>query len=108
MLVVSIGGSDDNSDYVESAKNSPTSLSNTPDLAGHISELKEMHKVAKGELGDIAGPTVIFSHTNQLEILDLADAKTNLPENHQDNGATPPVNAQPSLPQSLLEDTYVA
>ena len=39
-LVASIGESDDDSDYFESAKNSPMSPSNTPDLAGHISELE--------------------------------------------------------------------
>ena len=38
--VVSIGGSDNNSNYVKSAENSPTSPSNAPDLAGHISELE--------------------------------------------------------------------
>ena len=39
-LVESIGGSDGDSDYVESGKNSPTIPANTPDLEGYISELK--------------------------------------------------------------------
>ena len=38
-LVASIGESDGNSDYVKLEENSPTSLANTPDLTGHISEL---------------------------------------------------------------------
>ena len=38
--VAIIGESEGDSDYVESAKNSPTSSANTPDLEGHISELK--------------------------------------------------------------------
>ena len=80
-LVASIGESDGDSDYVESAENSPTSPANTPDLGGHISELEEMHEVVEGELDVIAQPTVIFSRIEYLE--------TGLPENHQDNGATP-------------------
>ena len=50
MLVASIGESDGDSDYVELAKNSPTSPSNTLSLEGHISELEEMHEVAEGKL----------------------------------------------------------
>ena len=59
-LVASIGGSDNNSDYVKLAKNSPMSPSNTPDLVGHIRKLEGMHKVAEGELDAIAQPTVLF------------------------------------------------
>ena len=44
-LVAIIGESDGDSDYVESAENSPPSLANTPDLAGHIIEMGAMHKV---------------------------------------------------------------
>ena len=39
-LVASMGESDVNSDYVESAENSLTNPENTPDLVGHISELE--------------------------------------------------------------------
>ena len=46
----SIGESDGDSYYVESDKNSLMSPSNTSDLAGHISELEEMHEVAEGKL----------------------------------------------------------
>ena len=49
-LVESIGENAVNSDYVESAKNSPLSPANTPELKGHISELEEMHKIAEGML----------------------------------------------------------
>ena len=42
MLAASFGGSNGKSDYVKSAKNSPTIQSNTPDFAGHTSELEAM------------------------------------------------------------------
>ena len=53
MSEASFGGSDGNSDYVKSEENSLTSLSNTPDLEGHIIELETMHKVSEGEIGTI-------------------------------------------------------
>ena len=68
-LVASILKSDGDSHYVESSENSPTSLANTLDIAGHISELEEMHEVAKGELNAIARPRVLFSRIDNLEIL---------------------------------------
>ena len=89
-------------------QNSPTILANTPGLEGHTSKLEAMHKVSEGELDTIAQPTVILSHTDEPEILELADDNTDPPENHQDNGATPPVNTQPSQPHSSPEDTLVA
>ena len=92
MSATSFGGSEDNSYYVQPSENSPTILVNTPDLAGHISKLEAMHEVLEGELDVIARPTVLFSHREEIEITELADAETNLPENHQDNGAAPPVN----------------
>ena len=108
MSVESIEESDGDSDYVESAENSPTSPANTPDLKGNISELKEMHEVTDGDLVKLAQPTVIFSCIDKLEIIYLDDAKTDPPENHQDNGATLPVNTQTSPPHSPLEDASVA
>ena len=78
------------------------------DLAGHTSKLEEMHKVAEGKLFELARPTVILSCIEKLEISELDDAKTDPPESHQDNGATPPVNTQPSPLYSPLEDTLVA
>ena len=99
----SIGENDSDSDYVKSAENSPTSPANTPDLTGHISEPEEMHEVAGYYIGTIALPTVIFSRIDDLEIPELNDAETNPPENHQDNGAMPPVNTQPSLSHSPPE-----
>ena len=108
MLVASFGGSYGNSDYVESAKNSPTGLFNKLDLAGYISKLEAMHELLEGELNTNARPTVIFSHTDELEIPELADAKINPPKKHQDNGATLIVNTHTSPPYSPLEDTYVA
>ena len=104
----SFGGSDGDSDYFESSKNSPTSPANTPDLAGHISELEAMHEVLEGDINAIAQPTVLFFHTDELNISDLANAETDPPENHQDNDSTPPVNTHPSLPHSPPEDTLVA
>ena len=103
--VVSIRDTNGDSDYVKLAENSPTSPVNTPNLAGHISELEEMHKVVEGKLDAIAVPTVLFSRIDKLEIPELNDAETKQPENHQDNGATPPVNTQTSLSHLALEDT---
>ena len=51
---------------------------------------------------------MIFSYTDDLEIPELANAKTDPPENHQYNGSTPPVNTQPSPPHSTPEDTSFA
>ena len=70
--------------------------------------MEEMHQVAEGELNTIARPAVLFSRIDELEIPGLDDAETNLPENHQDNGATPPVNTQPSPSHSTPEYTSVA
>ena len=81
---------------------------NTPDLAVHISELEEMHEVVEVDIVELARPTVLFSRIDDIKIPELNNSKTNLPENYQDNGATPPVNNQPSLPHSPLEDTSVA
>ena len=106
--MTSIGENDGELDYVESAKKSPASLANTPDLEGHISELEEMHEVSEGELVELARPTVLFSRINELELPELDNSKTGPPENHQDNGATPPVNTQPSPPHSPLENALVA
>ena len=106
--MASIGGSDRNSDYIEFAKKSSTIPANTPDLAGHISELEEMYKIAEGELVKLAQPTVLFARTDELKISELYNDETNPPENHQYNGATPPVNAQTSPPHSPLKDTLLA
>ena len=100
-LAASFRGSGGNSDYVESAENSPTIPSNTLDLVRYISELEAMHEVSEGNVGAIARPTVLFYHTDELKIPELDDAETNPPENLQDNGATPSVNTQISLLHSL-------
>ena len=81
MLAASFGGSEGNSEYFKFAENSPTSSDNTRDLEGHISELETMHEVRT---------TLIFSHTDELEFLELADADINPNKNLQDNGAMPP------------------
>ena len=104
----SIGESDGNSYYVDSNENSPTSPANTPYLVVHISELKEMYEFLEGELDVIARLTVLFSRTNELKFTELANSETNLPENHQYNGTTPPVRTQHSPMQSHPEDTSVA
>ena len=74
-----IGGIDGDLDYFELAKNSPTSPVNTTYRVGHISELEAMHEVLEGYFDAIAHPTVLFSHTNELKIPELANAKTDLP-----------------------------
>ena len=106
--MANIGESDGDSDYVESAENSPTSLSNLLDLVVHIIELEEMHEVAECDIIEFAQSTVISPRIDELEILELNDANTDPPENHQDNDATPTVNTQPSLPHSPMEGTSVS
>ena len=66
-------------DYVESSKNSPTSPSNTPELAVHISELEEMYEVAVSKLVKLAQPTVLFSRIDKIELPDIDDAETDPP-----------------------------
>ena len=51
---------------------------------------------------------MLFSCIDDIEILDLDGYETNPPENHQDKGATPPVNTQLSPLHSPLEDASVA
>ena len=80
-FVASFGRSGCNSDNVDSAKNSPTRSSNTPYLEGHNSKLETIHKVLEGDTDAIFQPTVRFSHTDELGILELADAKTCAPKN---------------------------
>ena len=107
-LVANIGESDGNSNYVKSAKNSPTSPANTPDLAGHMSKLEEMNEAAESKLVEITQPTVLFSRIDKLELREINYAETNPTENHQENGDTPPVNTQPYPPHSPLEDASVS
>ena len=76
MSAASFVGSDRDSDYVESVKNSPMISSNTPYLNGYISELETMHGVLERETNTIIQPTVFSPHTNELEIPDLANAET--------------------------------
>ena len=66
-----------------------------------------MHKVAEGEIFGLARPTVIFSRIDELEIPELNDAETDPPENHQENGATLPVNTWLSPPYSPPEENSV-
>ena len=94
--MASIGESDGDSNYCESAVNSPMSPANTPDLEGHISELEEMHEVAEGDLVELARPMVLFSLIDELKLPELDNAKTDLPESHQENVDTLLVNNQPS------------
>ena len=47
------GGSDSDSDYFESAENSPTSPANTLDLAGNIRKLESTHEVLEGDINAI-------------------------------------------------------
>ena len=107
-LVESFGDSDGDSDYIESTQKPPTSSANTPDLAGHISELEEMHEVTEGKLVKLARPMVLSSCIDEIELPELDDDETDPPENHQDNGSTLSVNTQTSLPHSPLKYNLVA
>ena len=59
MSISSIGEGDGESDYVKSSENSPTSLTNTPDLLVHIIELEEIHEVAESEIFELEQPMVL-------------------------------------------------
>ena len=59
MSISSIGEGDGESDYVKSSENSPTSLTNTPDLLVHIIELDEIHEVAESEIFELEQPMVL-------------------------------------------------
>ena len=67
-----------------------------------------MQEVAEGDLDATTWPTVLFYHTDELEITELADAETNPPENYQDNGATQMVNTQSPLLHSPPRDNSFA
>ena len=76
ILAAIFGGSDGNSDYVELSKHSPSSLANMPDLVGHTRKLEAMRNVSQREINAIARSTVLFFHTDELNIPELADAET--------------------------------
>ena len=64
-----------------------------------------MHGVSEVENKATPRPMAIFTQPDKLNYTELADAKTNLPEYHQDNVSTSPLGTQPSLPHSPLTDT---
>ena len=82
-MVESIGESDDNSYYVESAENLLTIPAITPDLTGHIRKMEEIHEVAEGKIVELARATVLFSRIDKLEIPELNDADTDPLENYE-------------------------
>ena len=49
---------------------------------------------------------MLFSRINELEIPELDNAETDPPENHQDNGATPPVNTEDTLVASATPPPF--
>ena len=67
-----------------------------------------MHEASEGVINAIVQPAVIFSHTNELKIPELADAETDPIKNLKENGATPPVGTHPSLPHPPLEYILVS
>ena len=50
---------------------------------------------------------MLFNHTNDLEIPELANTDTEMTKNHQYNGDTPPLVTQTYLPQSPPTETSV-
>ena len=64
-----------------------------------------MYKVLSEEINAIVWPTVVLTHTDKLKIMDIANAKTDPTENHQDNVATLPLGTQISSRHSPLIDT---
>ena len=108
MLSASFGGSDGDSEYVESTGKLPTSSVITPDLARHIREMETMYEVLVDKINAIFRPMVIFTHTNKLKITELVNANTKPIKKNQDNGATPPLVTYPSSLHSPLTDASVS
>ena len=67
-----------------------------------------MNEVTVRKLVELTEPTVLFSRIDKLELPELDNAETDPQENHQDNGAMPTVDTQPSPSHSTLEDASVA
>ena len=102
------GQSDSNSDYVESRENLPTISANTPELAGHIHELQQIHKVAVVKLEEFSQPMKLFTQPKEVEPKEISNDETTPAKNHQDNGDTPLHINQPYFPCSPLTDASVA
>ena len=67
---------------------------------GQTGKLEAMHELSDGEIYTIVQQTVLFSHTEELKIPELANTETYRPEIIQDNGDSPPVNTQAFPPNS--------
>ena len=59
--MVSSGDINGNSDYAELQENLPAISVNTPDVAGHISKLKQMHEVSAVDLREFSQPREFFT-----------------------------------------------
>ena len=88
-------------------ENLPTSLDNTPELAGHIHKLQQMHEVAAVNIKDFYQPTDIFIQPNEVDSTDLDTNNTTSTENHRGNGVTLLHSIQPSSLYLLLIDISV-
>ena len=67
----------------ESTEKSPTISTIMLYLAVHISKLETMYKVLVENINFIFQTTVLFTHTNEIKIPELANADTNMNKNHQ-------------------------
>ena len=67
-----------------------------------------MHEVSEVEIDAVAQPMAIFTQLNKLKPMELADAETDLTQNHRSNGALPPLGTQAYLPHLPLTETSVA
>ena len=106
-LEASSGESDGYSDYVEPCKNSPTTLDNTPELAGHIHKLHHMHKVDAANLWESSQPIEIFIHPSEVNPTELVNNETAPAKIRRDNSASPPHYNQLTSLQSPLTDAVV-
>ena len=78
----SSGESDGNSDYINSCKNLPASSVNTPEIAGHISEIEQLHEVAVVEIGEFYQLRELFTHPDEVDPTELANDETTPAKNH--------------------------
>ena len=83
MSTASIDASDADLDYSGSRKDSPASLRNSPELAENPVKLEQMQEDAGEEFEGVSPPMDIFTQTNKIDSMDLANEEANM-------AATPP------------------
>ena len=103
-LVENSGANDNNSEYVESWKTSPTISDNSTKLKTLIEKIVEMHNDTNTAIKEFYTPRALFTHPHELDPIDRASVDTIPTKTLQDNGVTLPLLTQPSPPNLPLVD----